>query len=162
MGVFSETDAWSQQRCLLDTRFSAEFSDKMHKFLKSQAEYLVALAFLCCHYIFGSYVTCLTLSSNFLCIYSLEQQLFQPFKSFIYQSRCSLEPKNFLKDLCPWTPCRGAQTDSQLLWCLRFHFFFYLILFQSGFSYVHLGQLHEINLFWIITNSNILFGILSR
>ena len=109
MGVFSKTDAWSQQRCLLDTRFSVEFSDKMHKFLKSQAEYPVALAFLCCHYIFGSYVTCLTLSSNFLCIYSLEQQLFQPFKSFIYQSRCSLEPKNFLKDLCPLNPLpRGS------------------------------------------------------
>ena len=100
-----------------------EFSDKMHKFLRSQAEYLVALAFLCCHYIFGSYVTCLTLSSNFLCIYSLEQQLFQPFKSFLYQSRCSLEPKNFLKGLRPLNPLpRGLDCLSAPL-MLAFPFF---------------------------------------
>ena len=34
------------------------------RFLRSLADFLSALAFLCCHYIFDSYVTCLTLSFN--------------------------------------------------------------------------------------------------
>ena len=36
----------------------------MHIFLRSLADLLLALAFLCCHYIFGSYFTCLTLNFN--------------------------------------------------------------------------------------------------
>ena len=39
----------------------AEFSGKIRKFLRSLAEYLAALAFLCCHYI-DSYITCLIVS----------------------------------------------------------------------------------------------------
>ena len=72
-----------KQRSLLDPRPSAEFSGKMRKFLRFLAEYLAASAFLCFHYIFDSYITCLTLSfntvymyfhSHFLfCIYSFEQ-----------------------------------------------------------------------------------------
>ena len=37
-----------------------KFSGKMCKFLRSLADFLSALAFLYCHYIFESYVTCLT------------------------------------------------------------------------------------------------------
>ena len=55
-----------------DPRPSAEFSVKIHKFLRSLVEYLAALTFSCCHYIFGSYITCLTLSFNtlYVCFHS--------------------------------------------------------------------------------------------
>ena len=46
-----------------------QFSGKMRKFLRSLAEYLVALAFLCCHYIFHLYITCLALSFNTVYLY---------------------------------------------------------------------------------------------
>ena len=63
LDVFSKTDiAYQQQRSLLHPRASAEFSEKMRKFLRSLAEYLTALAFLCCHYIFDSHMACLTLT----------------------------------------------------------------------------------------------------
>ena len=52
------------QCCLLDLRTSAEFTGKMHRFLRSLAEYLAALAFLCSHCMFDSYITCLTISFN--------------------------------------------------------------------------------------------------
>ena len=42
---------------------------EMCKFLRFLAEYLTALAFLCCHYIFDSYITCLTLSFNTVYVY---------------------------------------------------------------------------------------------
>ena len=84
---------------------SAEFSSKMCKFLRSLVDFLSALAFLCCHYIFDLYIICLTLSFNtvyvdsshinFLCGYSLEQWLFQAFKFILSQSKCSLEPTLF-------------------------------------------------------------------
>ena len=48
---------------------SAEFSSKMHKFLRSLADFLSALASLCCHYIFDLYFTCLTLSFNTVYVY---------------------------------------------------------------------------------------------
>ena len=54
---------------LLDARSSAKFSSKTLKFLRSVAEYLAALAFLCCHYIFDSYITCLTVCFNTVCVY---------------------------------------------------------------------------------------------
>ena len=85
LGVFPKTDTTQrQQRSLLDPRPSAEFSGKMRKFLRFLAEYLAASAFLCFHYIFDSYITCLTLSFNtvyiyfhshyfLFCIYSFEQ-----------------------------------------------------------------------------------------
>ena len=53
--------------CILIDRYvtqAAKFSGKMHKLLRSLVEYLATLVFLCCHYIFDSYVTCLTLSFN--------------------------------------------------------------------------------------------------
>ena len=40
------------------------------RFLISLADFLSALAFLCCHYIFDSYVICLTLSFNTVCVLS--------------------------------------------------------------------------------------------
>ena len=44
------------------------------RFLRFLADFFSALAFLCCHYTFDSYVTCLTLSLNiyinFWCVYS--------------------------------------------------------------------------------------------
>ena len=65
LGVFSKTDTnQCQQRYILDPRSSAEFSNKMCKCFRSLAEDLVALAFLCCHYIFDSYIICLTLNFN--------------------------------------------------------------------------------------------------
>ena len=68
--VFPKTDTMQhQQRSLLDPAPSAELSSKMHKFLRSSAQYLTALAFLCCHYIFDSYITCLTLCFNTVCVY---------------------------------------------------------------------------------------------
>ena len=58
------------------------------RFVRFLADFLLALAFLCCHYIFDSYVTFLTLSFNtilcnsihinFWCIHSPEQSLFWP------------------------------------------------------------------------------------
>ena len=90
LGVFSKTYTMSlQHHSLLDTRPSAEFSGKIHKILRSLAEYLAALGFLCCHYIFDSYITilpawlfntiCILLFSFCVCaFYSLEQWLFWP------------------------------------------------------------------------------------
>ena len=49
---------------LVNPRPSAEFLGKIHKFLRSLADLLSVLAFFGCHYIFDSYVTCLTLSFN--------------------------------------------------------------------------------------------------
>ena len=40
------------------------------RFLISLAYFPLALAFLCCHYLFDSYVTCLTLSFNTICVLS--------------------------------------------------------------------------------------------
>ena len=52
LGVFWEKDTMSlQQHSLPDLGPTFEFSGKMRKFLRSLAEYLVGLAFLCCHYI---------------------------------------------------------------------------------------------------------------
>ena len=48
---------------------SAKFSGTMLKFLRSLTDFLLALAFLCCHYIFDSYVTCLTLSFSTVYVY---------------------------------------------------------------------------------------------
>ena len=47
----------TKQHSLLGPRPSAEFSGKMHKFLISLADFLSALTFLCCHYIFD-YICC--------------------------------------------------------------------------------------------------------
>ena len=48
------------------------------RFQRSLTDFLSALAFLCCHYILDSYVTCLTLEYiNFWCVSNLEQSLFQ-------------------------------------------------------------------------------------
>ena len=53
-----------KQHFLPDKRSSGDFSSKMCKFLRSLADLLSALAFLCWHYTFNSYVTFLTLSFN--------------------------------------------------------------------------------------------------
>ena len=86
-------------------RSSAKIFNKIWKFLKSLADFLSALAFLCCHYIFNSYVTCLILSFSILYVYFHSHKFFvhlqsprvfvlATFKSILSQSRCSLEPKN--------------------------------------------------------------------
>ena len=65
LGLFSKTDTTIlQQRSLLHSSPSTEFSGRMPKFLRSLAEYIATLAFLCCHYMFDSYITSLTLSLN--------------------------------------------------------------------------------------------------
>ena len=77
----------------------------MRKLLRSLAAFLPALAFFFCHYIFESYVTCLTLSFNtiyictsftlILCAFIVlkSNYFIVAFKSILSQSRCSLEPK---------------------------------------------------------------------
>ena len=57
-------------------RPSAEFSGKMHKHSKSPAHFLLALAFMYCHCHFDSYVTCLTLSFNSVCILTFTSVFF--------------------------------------------------------------------------------------
>ena len=95
----------------------------MCKFLRSLAEYLAALAFLCCHYIFDSYITCLTLSFNtvcvlpftlILCVFIVLNIISAALKSILSQFRCSLEPENFL-----WGPTGVLEypQTTQLCWC---------------------------------------------
>ena len=99
----------------MDLRPSARFSVEMHKFLRFLAEYLAALAFLCCHNMFDSYITCLTLSLctsiqiNFFLLLSRTVFISAALKSILNQSRCSLEPKNFLRALRPLNPPLGSQ-----------------------------------------------------
>ena len=52
-------------------------------FLSSLADFLLALAFLCYHYIFDSYVTCLTLNFNPVYYFSHIQIYLNPTKMFI-------------------------------------------------------------------------------
>ena len=132
LGLFSKTDTTIlQQRSLLHSSPSTEFSGRMPKFLRSLAEYLATLTFLCCHYMFDSYITSLTLSLNTIYV-SFHSHffffLFVPWtviilvalKSILDQSRCSLEPKNFLRVLCPLKPLLhwGLRTppNSQCHW----------------------------------------------
>ena len=99
----------------MDLRPSAEFSGKMHRTLRSLAEYLATLAFLCCHYIFDSYDTYLTLSFNivYVCFHSHQSQaaiISATFKSIL---RCSLEPNNYLRGaLSPETLAEGLRAPS--------------------------------------------------
>ena len=55
--------------CSSALSWTSALSSKMHKFLKFLAEYLAVLVFLCCHYMFDSYITCLTLSFNTAYVY---------------------------------------------------------------------------------------------
>ena len=109
-----------------DLRPSAEFSGKMHKFLRSLAEYLAALTLLCCHYIFDSYITSLTLSFYYLydcvlpftlilCMFIVFNIILDAFKSILSQFRCSLEPVNFV--MAPAGVSEHTQTP-QLCWHL--------------------------------------------
>ena len=75
------------------------------RFLRSQADFLSALAFLCC-YIFDlygiSWLLALTLNMHtsmliFGVYIVLSSPYIGPFKSIFSQSRCSLEPNNFLR-----------------------------------------------------------------
>ena len=87
------------------------------RFLRSLADFLLALTFLCCCCIFDSYVTYLTLSFNTICllpfilIFGAYIVLNSPYFGHIQisQSRSSLEPKSFLRGLCPLNPpLRGS------------------------------------------------------
>ena len=119
------------------------------RILRSLADFISALAFLYCHYIFDSYVTCLTISLNiyinFWCVYSLEQSLF-----ILSQSRCSLELKNFLRGLHPLNPLPKASDPPPLLTLATLAFplimfapgiisVFYL-MFLAGFYDIHPGH----------------------
>ena len=129
LGLFSKTDTTIlQQRSLLDSSPSTEFSGRMPKFLRYLAEYLATLTFLCCHYMFDSYITSLTFCLNTIYVYFHSTFLFllvfffvpwtviilAALKSILNQSRCSLEPKNFLRVLCPLKPLLhwGLRTPS--------------------------------------------------
>ena len=112
--------------------------------------------FLCCHYIFDSYVPtsllvltvyagmCASIHMNFLCLYSLEQQLFQSHSNL-------LEPKNFLRGLCllkhllkdskrtpdPPAPLTFGMLALPLMFIPGVMPVLYLILFPPGFSAIH-------------------------
>ena len=97
---------------LLGGKWFLEISGNKYKFSKSLAEYLVAVAFLCCHYV-NSYITCLTVSFDtvyafidihFLCFFSFKLIILVAFKSVSSQSRCSLEPEHFLRGAGPLPP----------------------------------------------------------
>ena len=82
---------------------SAEFLGKMHQFIRSLAEYLVALAFFCCHYIFDLCISSLTL--RFIVLINMVLIILAAFKSILSQSRCSFERKTFFYGaLLPKTP----------------------------------------------------------
>ena len=114
-------DTKPQQHSLLDRRPSAGFSGKMHAFLRSLADFLLVLAFLLCYFIFDSYVVYLTLSFHivyvnfnlhnfFVRLQSLTVLILATFKCILNQSRCSLEPKNFLMGASPLKPPpRGSE-----------------------------------------------------
>ena len=94
----------------MDPRPSTEFSSKMHKSLRSLAEYLVDLTYLCCHYMFESYITCLTLSFNTVHVPSFTLIfLLWSWKVIISAARCSLEPRLFPMKLCPLKALLGFQ-----------------------------------------------------
>ena len=101
------------------------------RFLSSLADFLSALAFLCCHYVFDSYVTCLTLNLNiyinFWCAV-LNSPYFDRIE--ISQSRYSLEPKNLLKGLHPLNPLLRASDPPALLMLATLAFL--LIMFSPG------------------------------
>ena len=91
----------------------------MHKFLSSLAEYPVALAFLCClslTHILPAWLLPLTLYMSpfiyisFLCLLFWTVILSAASKSILSQSRCSLEPKNFLRVLHPLKPLLGSHS----------------------------------------------------
>ena len=75
---------YPQQRSLLDLRPSVEFSDKICRFLRSLADFLLALAFLCCHCIEClthmlpvlllalTLYMCTSIYINLFCVYSFE------------------------------------------------------------------------------------------
>ena len=68
---------------------------------------------------------------NFRCIYSLEQSLFlTAFKSFLSLSRCSLEPKNFLRGLHPLNALLKGSDPPALLTLATLAF--PLIMFAPG------------------------------
>ena len=55
------------------------------------------------------------------------------FKSILSQSRCSLEPKNFLKEFCPLKPLMRGSEDPQTPSSFDDLFGFPLIMFTHGF-----------------------------
>ena len=126
-------------------RSSAEFFSKILKFLRSLADFLAALTFLCCHYIFDSYITCLTLSFNtvhvyfyspqlFLCLYSWTLIILTTFKSILSQSKCSLEPKNFLRVPCPLKTLLGSQNTPRSSSFVDAHYAHFLVDFMHSWD----------------------------
>ena len=105
-------DTKPQQQSLLELRPSAEFSSKISTFSRSLADFLSVLAFLLCYFIFDSYVTSLTLTIHiiFCAFIVLNSSYFGHIQIILSQSRCSLEPKNFLMGASPLKPpLRGSE-----------------------------------------------------
>ena len=88
---------------------SAEFLGKMHQFIRSLAESLVALAFFCCHYIFDLCISSLTLS--FIVLINMVLIILAAFKSILSQSRCSFERNTFFTVPCSLKPLLGSQNN---------------------------------------------------
>ena len=88
---------------------SAEFLGKVHKFIRSLAEYLVALAFFCCHYIFDLCISSLSLS--FIVLINMVLIVLATFKSFVSQSILSLERNTFFTVPCSLKPLLGSQNN---------------------------------------------------
>ena len=132
-------------------------------FLSSLADFLLALAFLCYHYIFDSMLPAWLLT---LTLYIISVA----FKSILLQPRCLLEPENFLR--VPKTSAEGLRAPTlralQFRWCsLRWLFHWlclviYLILFVAGFLIYILNiiKIHDsMKLVCTAKKSNILFVI---
>ena len=112
----------------------------MHKFLRSLAEYPATMVFLCCHYLFDLYITCLTFSFNtayvyfhsyyfFVCLWSWRVITSAAFRSILSKSRCSLQPKKFSQGtLLPKTPAGFSEhfQTPQLHWHSLRSFFCWL------------------------------------
>ena len=122
---------WPQQCFLLDLRPSTEFCGKIHKFLKSFADFRSALVFFvvttCLLFAWLLALTFSTsISHNFFVFIVLNSNYSATFKS-----RCSLEPKNFLRGLHSLKPSlRSSECppDSQVLLMLA-AYAFVLIMF---------------------------------
>ena len=120
---------------------------------------------LCYQYMFDSYVTCLTVSFDTICVLSFtlifcafmvsNSNYFGTSKSILSQSRCSLEPKDFLRGLYPVIcPLRSSKYPSDPPAPLRFAilafllimfipgtmFVYFPILFSTGFSEINPGH----------------------
>ena len=124
-GVFSKTDNMSLQQCsLYDPRPSAEFSSKMHKFLRSLAEYFAALTSLCFYVviIFLTHILtpsllalplymCISIDLNFFVFIVLNSDNFGRIQIYFMPKYFLFWASNFYRVLRPLKPLLGPQNN---------------------------------------------------